>query len=184
MRFTRFNYFFDFALCPVLIAWFACLAYRGHGTPSLLLASSWCLAGLAMWTFIEYWVHRALFHHAPILREMHATHHRQPELLVGAPPAILPAALVAFAFAIFGILGQATCETFLIGLLAGYFVYSFMHYAAHHVRSRRFRYLVVLKHWHMRHHFGPADRNFGVTTGFWDHVFGTAHDPRAQAMAS
>ena len=27
---------------------------------------------------------------------------------------------------------------------------------------------------HMRHHYRHKDREFGVTTGFWDYVFDTA----------
>ena len=183
MRFARLNYFFDFALCPPLIAYFAHLAWRARVGDVLFGAALWCLAGLALWTFIEYWVHRTLFHHAPILREMHGAHHRQPELLAGSPPAILPLALIALAFALFGAFGPAIFAPIQTGLLTGYLFYSFMHYAAHHVRSRRLHYLVALKHWHMRHHFGPQDKNFGVTTAFWDHVFGTALDTRAPSRS-
>ena len=184
MPFAKLSYFFDFALCPILMAFFACRALSGSDRLSILEASFWSLAGAAMWTFIEYWVHRLLFHHAPLLRKMHATHHRHPDALVGAPPAVLPLALIVLAYGMFQSLGQSTYDAVLVGLLGGYTFYSFMHFAAHHVRSRRLSYLVHLKHRHMLHHFGPDDMNFGVTTIFWDRVFGTARTTPRREMVS
>jgi len=60
----------------------------------------------------------------------------------------------------------------LLGVVAGYLVYSLTHHATHHWRSRgplaRRR-----KQWHAQHHHSDAPVCFGVTTRFWDRVFGT-----------
>ncbi len=181
---SRVCYFFDFALCPPLAIGFARFATMDAVAPNLALAAFWSLAGLAAWTFIEYWVHRALFHHAPILRAMHATHHTRPDLLEGSPPAILPFALIIVAGPAIPAFGAAAYSSLVAGLLTGYLGYSFMHYAAHHLRFGGQGYAARAKRWHMLHHFGPMDRNFGVTSGFWDRAFGTAADvPPARAAA-
>ena len=163
---------------------FAGAAWRGAGATGLAGAALWALAALAAWTFIEYWVHRALFHHAPILRAMHMTHHARPDLLEGSPPATLPLGLIVLTSPVFAMSGIFVYSSVMVGLLAGYVGYSFMHYAAHHVHSRRAGYIARARRRHMLHHFGPMDKNFGVTSGFWDHVFGTAFDTARERKAA
>jgi sterol desaturase/sphingolipid hydroxylase (fatty acid hydroxylase superfamily) len=36
----------------------------------------------------------------------------------------------------------------------------------------------------MRHHYSPRSGNFGVSTGLWDHVFGTVIGARDKAAIS
>jgi sterol desaturase/sphingolipid hydroxylase (fatty acid hydroxylase superfamily) len=43
----------------------------------------------------------------------------------------------------------------------------------HHCRLQPVSYLYKLKHRHALHHHFDDAGNFGVTTGFWDKVFGT-----------
>jgi dihydroceramide fatty acyl 2-hydroxylase len=61
--------------------------------------------------------------------------------------------------------------------LAGYLVYDMLHDHVHHRRpttwlGKRMREL------HMRHHFQDHDRGYGVSSPYWDHVFGTAPKKR------
>ena len=51
------------------------------------------------------------------------------------------------------------------------------HYHLHH-RTARTRLGRLLHELHMRHHFQDDTRGFGVSSPFWDHVFGTP--PRRQ----
>jgi len=174
MRRDQALYFFDFVLCPILIAYYSLDAIASGGGGQSLNAIFWCFCGLVLWTFIEYWVHRGLFHHAPGLREMHEVHHRLPELLIGAPPAILPCTLVLLGYILFSTLGPLIHSSICAGLLTGYLVYSFVHYATHHIEHARVEYLVTARRKHLQHHYSSGRHNFGVTTDFWDHVFGTA----------
>lgn len=176
MRFDRFSYFFDFALCPPLAALFLWLGGRAGGGAAVL--AGWGLIGLMAWTLIEYWVHRTLFHHAPMLRRMHGAHHDEPNAFIGAAPGLLPLILLGFACLFLPLLGAAACAGLSAGFQTGYLFYSCVHYATHHVIGDRGAYLKSAKRRHMLHHFAAADANFGVTTGFWDHVFATARDPR------
>ena len=66
------------------------------------------------------------------------------------------------------------------GMVTGYLWYVFVHYATHHFRPRRGTYLYRARVRHARHHHLSDDGNFGVTTAFWDHVFGTALAERAR----
>jgi sterol desaturase/sphingolipid hydroxylase (fatty acid hydroxylase superfamily) len=65
------------------------------------------------------------------------------------------------------------------GLVTGYLWYVFVHYATHHWRPRRDSYLYRARMRHACHHHLSHSGNFGVTTAFWDHVFGTALEARA-----
>jgi sterol desaturase/sphingolipid hydroxylase (fatty acid hydroxylase superfamily) len=59
------------------------------------------------------------------------------------------------------------------GLATGYLWYMVVHHATHFWIGRRDSYLYAAKRRHALHHHRDGERNFGVTTGFWDRVFGT-----------
>lgn len=81
--------------------------------------------------------------HGPLLR-WHLPHHQQPRT------------------------GRFDWKPSLIaGLLAGFVVYSSVHHRLHQDRN----VAGLLSH-HEAHHDRP-DRNFGVTTRFWDRIFST-----------
>ena len=70
---------------------------------------------------------------------------------------------------------------FTAGITIGYLLYITVHHGVHHCRIRPGSYMYRLKHRHaLHHHFNDAG-NFGVTSGFWDKVFGTDIDPRRVA---
>lgn len=73
-----------------------------------------------------------------------------------------------------GNLQQAWALT--LGVVIGYLSYSVMHHAIHYWRADN-AWLKQRKRWHAQHHSNieqPAC--FGVTSGFWDHVFKSTHD--------
>ena len=174
MRREQILYFFDFFLCPPLAAYLASAAFAEGGEAGLLRVVSGCIAGLVLWTFIEYWVHRGLFHHAPGLRQLHAEHHATPHSLAGSPPALLPLALILLGYAVFSPIGSQIRYAACAGLLVGYLIYSFVHYATHHIATPKSRYLKWVRRGHLQHHFRAGEYNFGVTSNVWDHVFSTA----------
>ncbi|MBS0194399.1 MAG: sterol desaturase family protein [Proteobacteria bacterium] len=132
------------------------------------------LAGLLVFTFVEYVFHRWIFHGDVTLeafRKGHANHHVDP-LVDAALPFFLPPAIVLLMVGVFALAMPVGYATLLAGTIAlGYACYDWSHYIIH---VRRFRH-PWLRRWagaHHVHHFHP-DYNFGVTTLLWDYVLGT-----------
>lgn len=139
------------------------------------------LAGIALWTFAEYWLHRKLFHWEPdhpIGRRMHfiihGIHHDHPNdklRLVMPPAASLPLGALFFA-GFYLIAGAPTAYPLFAGFLLGYLGYDYTHYYVHHFvpKSRLGR---TLREQHMRHHFQDHRFGYGVSSPIWDLVFRT-----------
>lgn len=174
MKMTKLGYFSEFLLFPPLVLIATLLAFRSPVPPQPAI---WVIVygvGLLGWTLIEYWLHRVLFHHAPILLRIHNLHHHSPQALIGTPAwASLLLAVIAVASPSWAALGFDLGTAATAGLVTGYLWYVFVHYATHHWRSRRNSYLYRARLRHARHHHLSQDGNFGVTTALWDHVFGT-----------
>ncbi len=180
MKMSKFGYFSEFLLFPPLVLVAILLAFRG---PIPSRPAIWAIVyagGLIGWTLIEYLLHRVLFHHAPILSEIHARHHQSPQDLIGTPAwASALIGLIAIASPAWATLGFGLGTAATAGLATGYLWYVFVHYATHHWRLRRGSYLYRARLRHARHHHLSQGGNFGVTTGVWDQIFGTALDPSA-----
>jgi cyclopropane-fatty-acyl-phospholipid synthase len=60
-----------------------------------------------------------------------------------------------------------------LGVLVGYLGYSLTHHATHHWPARN-AWTRRRKRWHAMHHGALAQPGYyGVTSGFWDALFGT-----------
>jgi sterol desaturase/sphingolipid hydroxylase (fatty acid hydroxylase superfamily) len=180
MKMSKLGYFSEFLFFPPLVIVGMLIAFRSSIPPQPVLWGTVFGVGLAGWTLIEYLLHRVLFHHAPVLSRVHELHHNSPQDLIGTPAwvsALIGVFLIASPLcAVFGFnLGSAATA----GLVAGYLWYVFVHYAIHHWRPSRNSYLYRARLRHARHHHLSDSGNFGVTTGAWDHVFGTALEGRA-----
>lgn len=170
---TRSMFFLDFYIYPALIILSLVLAFhtaQESDVPELL---GLALLGYAIWTFVEYVVHRFILHHVAGLSELHKVHHDASGELVGTPPIFSVSAFYFLGYwPIAEIWGRSTAAAILTGLLTGYLSYVFVHYALHHMGSHGFRVMKRLKRRHALHH-QSQDINFGVTTDIWDRVFGT-----------
>jgi sterol desaturase/sphingolipid hydroxylase (fatty acid hydroxylase superfamily) len=125
--------------------------------PSITIPLFCC--GLVAFTLAEYITHRFVLHTlAPV---QHGIHHARPREAVDK---IFWQIWLAFAV-VYLLAGGAV----LAGALVAYAWYLFVHYCAHH--NAAVLPASLLKH-HLDHH-RFANRNFGVTTKFWDRVFGT-----------
>ena len=185
MKMSKLGYFAEFLIFPPLILTAILLVFYKSPPPHPIEWLSVFALGIVVWTLVEYFLHRVLFHHAPILSSIHERHHDEPQELIGTPAwlsALVGLATVAGpAWAIVG-LGLDTGVT--AGLATGYLWYVFVHYASHHWQPRRGSYLYRTRIRHARHHYLSHNGNFGVTTNLWDRVFGTVLEtrvPRATA---
>ncbi len=180
MKMTKLGYFLEFFLFPPLVLFAMLAAFRSSTPPQPLIWTFVYCTGLATWTLIEYWLHRVLFHHAPILSEIHERHHYSPQDLIGTPAwASALIGLIAVATPSWAALGFDLGTAMTAGLVTGYLGYVFVHYTTHHWRPRHGSYLYRARVRHARHHHLSHSGNFGVTTSLWDHVFGTTIKARA-----
>ncbi len=143
---------------------------QGHA----LLACGWVLCGWAAWTLVEYLLHRFVLHGLPPFKRLHASHHQRPTALIGSPTLMTAALFGLLVFApSFAALGLWRACALTSGMVSGYLAYTVIHHGVHHWRSSA-PWLQRRRRWHGLHHRSPPKHAcFGVTSGLWDHVFGT-----------
>ncbi|MFI5025153.1 MAG: sterol desaturase family protein [Solirubrobacterales bacterium] len=163
---------------PVIVGMIVLGADRGQGAWEIV---GLFVAGVAIWTITEYWLHRKFFHWEPdnaFGRRMHfiihGVHHDHPNdklRLVMPPGASIP--LAALFLGLFWLIfGSPTVFPIFAGFIAGYLVYDYTHYYVHHFVPKS-EFGKRLREQHMRHHFQDHRYGFGVSTPLWDAVFGT-----------
>lgn len=137
--------------------------------------------GLFSWTFVEYVLHRFVFHWVPpgkigarIHFIFHGVHHDYPNdrLRLVMPPSVsIPLALLFFS--LYRVLfGYPTVYPFFAGFVTGYLCYDMMHYAMHHLQGKNPLWQRIKQH-HMLHHYQYSDKGFGVSNPLWDYIFNT-----------
>lgn len=136
--------------------------------------------GMFSGPLIEYWLHRSVLHGIKPFSTWHAEHHRRPTALIYTPTLGSLALIAALVFMPIWLIGGVwpACA-FTLGFLVSYLAYSITHHAVHHWRCN-VAWLHQRKLWHARHHAArhqQAPGQFGVTTAFWDRVFGTDLTP-------
>jgi sterol desaturase/sphingolipid hydroxylase (fatty acid hydroxylase superfamily) len=174
MKMTRLGYFAEFYLFPPFLMMMTAVALvrEPSGLTEWLLAAA---VGVSLWTLIEYILHRGFFHHVPIVSEMHERHHEEPLELIGSPAWLsLLFGIALVLLPLWKFAGLPFAIGMLTGISGGYLWYSWIHYAAHHITPQPGTYLYRVRMHHARHHYAHDMGNFGVTTDFWDKVFGTA----------
>lgn len=163
-------------------------------TISVLTLAALPLGALA-WTLAEYVLHKG-FHTARGRNygsREHLLHHGSTDnrwlswFLSWAGVAALSFLGIPFAF---GLVGSASLGWGLgPGYALGYAFYEVIHFRAHNTDTS-WRYELRMRRHHFIHHFVAPMHNHGVTTTFWDRVFGTHVEidgpvrvPRRLAMA-
>jgi sterol desaturase/sphingolipid hydroxylase (fatty acid hydroxylase superfamily) len=171
-RLTKFSYYLDFGIYPVLIVMLVLLKHEIAG-PSLGWLR-WWVVGFVAWTLIEYWLHRLVFHGLlPAIARMHMLHHANPSAWIGVPVWYSLVFFVAGGVPLVFLFGVEAGIGLTIGLLIGYTLYIGIHDAAHHRSSYLWPWFSRLRINHLRHHHQNAQAGFGVTSDFWDRLFGT-----------
>lgn len=159
------------------------LFYIGFVNQSKLTALSLWVFGLCVWTFVEYCLHRFLFHLDAYLPDhpaaltlhflLHGIHHYLPmdRYRLVLPPTLFVVLAYPFYRLIFMIFPfYMACSGFAGGTL-GYIMYDVIHYLLHHTKLPK--YLQDLKTYHLEHHYKNYEMGFGVTSRFWDVIFNT-----------
>ena len=142
--------------------------------------------GWFFWTFIEYFLHRFIFHYHPRTERLkkffftfHGVHHAQPMCktrLVMPPVISIPIGLLLYGL-FYGLfvawLRQPVWFNFAFaGSTIGYIIYDIIHYTLHHAKSNS-GYLAMCRRQHMRHHVKCPNMRYGVSIPIWDYIFGT-----------
>jgi len=150
------------------------------------------VVGLFFFTLVEYLVHRYFYHmetdsprKARIQYIFHGVHHDHPrdKKRLALPP--LMSALVAAMFIGLYILAMGMPGlAFGGGFMVGYASYLLAHYAIHVYNPPKNFLGVIWKHHNLHHYVGDTGA-FGVSSPFWDHIFGTMpEDPMARKKAA
>jgi len=157
------------------------LLYLARHTLTAGTAAAGFLGGYVLWTLVEYFGHRFLFHHRFVSAAgrraqflMHGVHHDHPSdpLRLVMPP-LMSVPIMAAAWAVLRtLLGPTLCLPVLAGFISGYLAYDMLHYYLHHARPKT-RVGRYLRSRHMHHHFHDDAASFGVSAPWWDYVFGT-----------
>ncbi|KAJ3145748.1 fatty acid alpha-hydroxylase [Geranomyces michiganensis] len=140
--------------------------------------------GVLLWSFIEYTLHRFVFHVEAILPDhrialslhfvLHGIHHFLPmdRMRLVMPPA-LSIALAYGLWCFFSMfLPRNLCFGLATGVIPGYLGYDLIHYYLHHGRPFA-AHLREMKSYHLDHHYKDANLGYGITSKLWDRMFGT-----------
>lgn len=169
--------------------WLPCVAYGTYlareGFSSSLIEAAYWAFGFFLWSLIEYLMHRFMFHLDEWLPDnrvgltlhflLHGIHHYLPmdKYRLVMPPALFLALATPFwklAHTIFYWSWHAAVAAYCGGVF-GYICYDMTHYFLHHQNLPL--WYRELKKYHLAHHFLDYELGFGVTSKFWDQVFGT-----------
>ena len=138
------------------------------------------IGGFMTFTFVEYLIHRFVFHLNPKTEKqekfaytVHGVHHDYPKDKDRlAMPIPLSFVLSTVFFFLFQLVIGSNVFGFLPGFLIGYASYLWVHYMVHAFQPPKNFWKVLWIH-HGTHHYKDPDHAFGVSSLFWDIVFGT-----------
>jgi sterol desaturase/sphingolipid hydroxylase (fatty acid hydroxylase superfamily) len=133
------------------------------------------LMGAVGWTLAEYLMHRFAMHELRgrgLASREHLRHHADRDSILEKWPIAWAGVIVVAVFLLRPLGGWALA----FGYVGGYGTYDMLHWRAHR-RAPRNAYGRWVRMSHFHHHFHAPMRNFGVTSPFWDKVFGTYEAP-------
>lgn len=133
--------------------------------------------GVISWTLTEYLLHRFLGHvhkGKNFFKAEHLQHHSKanyfaPAYKKAAMAVIVSVTLVAL-ISLFTSMQIAVA--FVFGFVSMYTLYEATHARFHRKEPIAKPFIILRKH-HFYHHFHNPKTNLGLTTRFWDRVFGT-----------
>jgi cyclopropane-fatty-acyl-phospholipid synthase len=179
-------YRLDFVVYALLCLAAAALLLGASPNGSGLVLSLWVSGGVALWSLLEYLLHRFVLHGVAPFSRWHDQHHLHPRALIATPMVLsLSLILVLAALPAWWLLGAWAALALTQGILASYLLYGLTHHATHHntppwvrnnpwISQRRIRHAMH----HAAHHIQERGESckpchFGVSNSLWDVVFGT-----------
>jgi len=137
-------------------------------------------AGVIAFTWVEYMVHRYVFHLKPYTElraklqyTMHGVHHEFPKDKDRlAMPPLLSITIATILLLLFKVVMGDFVFAFLPGFLVGYASYLSVHYMVHAYAPPK-NFFKALWVNHSVHHYKDGEVVFGVSSPLWDHVYGT-----------
>jgi sterol desaturase/sphingolipid hydroxylase (fatty acid hydroxylase superfamily) len=159
-----------------------------HGFLQGVSALGLFLTGWLLFTYLEYAVHRYLYHlptttarRTKLQYTIHGVHHEFPKDKTRlAMPPIITVFVASLLFFIFRLVFSNWAFGLLAGFTFGYASYLFVHYAIHAYAPPR-NFLKVWWTHHSQHHYRHEPVAFGVSTTLWDRVLGTMPAGRSGA---
>ena len=165
---------------PLSTAMYICCPYDSITTFYIFVG------GLMLWSLLEYVFHRFIFHCEESIPDnkyflvlhffTHAVHHFFPfdHLRLAMPP-VMFLVLATFTWLIFNIfLCTSTLLPLFSGIFVGFTLYDLMHYYLHHGAEKSyFSHIRNMRTYHSIHHYKQPNLGYGVTSKFWDKIFGT-----------
>ncbi len=160
--------------------------YHALSTQSLTVTTVLAvLGGAVYWSFLEYVIHRFLYH-TPyrskfmkyFMGSFHSYHHQDMSdhrvlnagfLMVYLVTPTVLSPLLLFTRDVQLLSGLA------LGLVSAHYFYEWVHYTLHY-KVHEEGYLAYIQNYHFHHHDKAPGKNFGNTSHVWDVVFGT-YDP-------
>lgn len=158
------------------------IAHQLFGSAGALSSVLIYLFAMVFWTFFEYMAHRFLFHWVndnPKVQRfhylIHGVHHDYPRdeerlIMPIVPGFVLVCILTGIFFIPFG----SNTFIWMAGFINGWAIYVSIHYMVHAYQPIR-SFKILWTH-HAKHHYKAGDKAFGVSSPFWDKVFGTMPD--------
>ena len=145
------------------------------------------LVGWLAFTWVEYMVHRHVFHLKPytelrakIQYTMHGVHHEFPKDKDRlAMPPLLSITISTILLLIFKVIMGDFVFAFLPGFLVGYASYLSVHYMVHAYAPPK-NFFKALWVNHSVHHYKDGEIVFGVSSPLWDYIYGTMKMPEAK----
>lgn len=139
---------------------------------SVLTPVAFFLLGGLLWPLIEYAIHGFLAHCLrTFVSPLHWAHHDDPRAVFTSPAAWLPALLAVLGAAVWS-LGWPAGAALTGGAALGFARYEWLHWRIHFRSPRGAREIQRRAH-HLAHHYVDHTAYHGVTTRFWDRVFGS-----------
>lgn len=162
---------------PIIFASWYLAVQKGQAWWTVLLLT---VAGFVLWTLFEYILHRWIFHFVPekeslrpsyyMVHQIHHDYHEWDRLV--APP-MMSLTLGVFFYVLLRVtLGPSYVWPVFAGVAIGYLAYDYSHFYQHFGKPKS-RWAKMLRRRHFQHHTTYPDRWYGVSSPFWDYVFGT-----------
>jgi 4-hydroxysphinganine ceramide fatty acyl 2-hydroxylase len=157
--------------------------FHAFNTASNLMTTVLAIfGGILYWTFLEYAIHRFLYHKSyssKFLRyfigSFHAYHHQDMSdhrvlnagflmIYLVTPIVLSPLLLFTQDFQFLASLAA--------GLVSAHYFYEWVHYSLHY-KVHETGYLNYIQKYHLHHHDRALNKNYGNTSHLWDLIFGT-----------